>query len=265
MAVNNYWMAMVTLGLIMQYRFTHVSQQETNSRVSYWQKRLLFLQAGNPVITRWRLLAGFIELPFGVNLRILPDAIDTFIKMSDRFFPDPVYGLSVAFQDLMGSQIELGLGDQSDFAKVGKNERNSFFSVRATRDISALNGVRFAASILQGPDDDRRLSVGMFNVSQTGAVTGLEWVRSGKKVSGVLSKSDQLIRFQYADNYAANKRWLFEYEDEFTNYWITSLGYEKSYPLWVRTKFGAVASYYKSRDEARHSHLVLTLGCGGEL
>ena len=231
----------------------------------YWQKRWFFLQLGNPVLTRWRLSLGSVALPFGLNLVILPDVLDAFVKRSDRFFPDPVYGFSAAYQDLMGAQFEFGQGDISDLKGITPTQKNKIFSVRATKDISALNGVRFAVSGLQAPNDDRRLSVGMFNVSRTHALTGIEWVRQGKGIAGVLNKSDQLIRFQYADDSAAEKRWLFEYEDEFINYWLTSIGYEKHYLHVVKTTLSTIVSYYKSRDPAQHSHMIITLGYGGEL
>ena len=249
----------------IMYRTMHYPPSEEKQNENLWAQKNFFFQIGNPTMTRWRSLIGFLDLPFAINLSVLPEAIRAFVKKSDRFFPSPVYGYNASFQDLMGSQIEFAVGDSSSFKEITPYRRNKMVSIRASKDISALNGVRFSLSGFEGPANDRRLSVSMVNSSPNQALTAIEWTRLGKKATGVLTKSDQLIRFQYSEDPESEKRWLFEYEDEFRNYWLTSMGYEKKLLQMSGATIKSTISFYRSRDSSQQSHLILTFGCGGKL
>jgi hypothetical protein len=221
--------------------------------------RALFLGLGNQALTRWNGQIGYFSLPFGLNLASTWQLFDKAIK-TNRFREFSRYSTQVSYLDLFGAQMDLALSPSLDTQTTAS-------SIRIMKDLAALNGVRLVVSALTDNVKGRKIGFGMLNRSLTGSVTGMEFVRQDERHwSGVLSSKNQLIRAHLYQTDKKRGQYIFEYEDDFREYWMTTFGYRIPEPSRAQKySVGASMSLYHDRVQGRATHAVLVVGMRGNL
>lgn len=248
-------------GRFKAYRFSTPKskiEEETES---------LFLQIGNVTLNRFRFSIGRLYLPFGLDLRPLPEIYDAIYKTRGYWLSAP-YGARIGWEDLRNVQFDLGVTtDRKTFDSFQGDENvedpRMQWSARIMIDIAALGGTRFIFSALDDNPNERRVGGAIMTRDSNGGVTAFEWVRRYFRPKPVDRAFDQIVRFQYAGNRESTFNWVFEYEDEFKSKWLATLGYEHKVTSYGRLRLHA--SYVKPRTSADVPHWVSVMGVEASL
>lgn len=248
-------------GRVNAYRFSMPqggAEKETES---------LFLQVGNVTLHRFRLAMGRLNLPFGLDLRPLPEIYGAIYKTRAYWLSAP-YGVRIGWEDLRNVQFDVGVVtdkktlDGMQGEDKPKDPRMQW-SARVMVDIAALGGTRFIFSLMDDNPNERRVGGAIMTRDTTGGITAFEWVRRYFRPKPIDRAFDQILRFQYVGNRANPFNWLFEYEDEFKHQWLASLGFEHSFFRYGRLRL--TTSYVKPRTVADVPHWLATAGVQAEL
>jgi hypothetical protein len=207
----------------------------------------LNLRLGNPALSRWRISAGRVAIPFGVNLRPLPPVFDQWT--SGRYWDGLPFGARVTWDDQIGSTLEVagvkGSGAQG-------------FAIRGSQDLSALEGIRILGSYYVEDGGERRVGIGMLNVNNAGDATNLEIIRLRTTPNGLAHEDEQLIRLAYLGAFRSGKRWAVEYDDQRKISRMGTFGFDTL--VWKRLLLRVALSYSKSEVKGVKSFWIATGG-----
>ena len=229
--------------------------------------RYLFAQLGNATLGRFRVSAGHIDLPFGLNPHNLPEIYyDTYI--SDQFWRSPPYGVRLGTDN--GTDLKFDFGFSYDKPRnmvsaegVVSKEQERANSVRLMYDVPALSGTRFILSLMEHSTAERKYGAALINRSPERAVTSVEWVR--RKVSDDTTSKDfeQLTRLSIRGPDRGSGVGVFEYEDQYPRHWLTTFAYEHFVAQYLSARGGI--SYRRARRIDDVNHWVFTVGVQGHL
>lgn len=227
----------------------------------------LFMQIGNVTLNRFRFALGKINLPFGLDLRPLPEVYDVIYKNRGFWLSAP-YGVRMGWEDLRNVQFDVGVVTDKKTLDGMQGEKNPKdprmqWSARIMVDIAALGGTRFLFSLMDENPNERRVGGAIMTRDTTGGTTAFEWVRRYFRPKPIDRAFDQIVRFQYIGNRDSPISWVFEFEDEFKHQWITTLGLERGFARYGRFKL--TTSYVKPRTAADVPHWLAIAGVQAEL
>lgn len=196
-------------GIARQY--LPATEQTEASRVEL--PEMIVAQLGNPAFHKFRLLAGRMQLPFGVNYSRV---MENYRLLEDRdFWQSPPHGVQAIYDNLRDVTVEVGIGTNEYSKKTIRQERlrRLAASVRSSIDFPALDGSRLIFSGYVEENGSERIGFGFVTVSGRGDLTQFEWVRLRLTPDDDDSRSDQMFRLGYLSNWRNKTRWAFQYDD----------------------------------------------------
>jgi len=219
----------------------------------------LYLQLGNVGLDRYRLSAGKMDAPFGLNDQTLMDIYYVTYK-NDDFWQTPPYAARLTIDNQTDIQFDFGYATGKDSVKEGVilvNDRNAY-TMRLLVDIPALEGTRFVFSGYRDNHHQKRYGAALLNNSK-GATTAFEWIRIPPVTPEDPAPFQQLLRLTYFGHRIERKpRFLFEYEDELRVHWLTTMGYDIPMTDYGLLRFAI--SYFKARRVGDVNHWRWTGG-----
>ncbi len=227
----------------------------------------LFLQVGNVALSRFRFSIGRLRLPFGLDLRPLPEIYDAIYKNRDYWRSVP-YGARIGWEDLRNIQFDIGAAtDKKTFDSFQGEEKpkdpRMQWSARIMIDIAALGGTRFIFSAMDDNPNERRVGGAIMTRDISGGMSAFEWTRRYFRPKPDDRAFDQILRFQYVGDRENVFNWVFEYEDEFKSKWLATIGYEHRLTDYGRLRLNA--TYVKPRTEADVPHWLGVAGVQASL
>ena len=241
-------------------QMSHLEWQQDGSRAVRGERSTesLFVQIGNPVMSRFRLSTGITRMPFGMNLRHLPQIYRELYR-SERFWQHPRYVVRLGLEDFRSNQLDLGYAVSRNPLDSDDEERPRLeaMSMRYVFDIAALGGTRFVLSGMQVMGGERRGGAGVMNVNEDGARFFLEWVRiyplNGDRLF------EQVLRLAITPD-PRRKGLIFEYEDELKRHWLSTLGYQYPVNDWLPLRLAATWVKPRKSDTPNHWFGMVSLG-----
>jgi hypothetical protein len=233
----------------------------------------LFIQVGNRTLTKFGLALGRLDMPFGTDHRPQMEIFDLgFRNLNYWNFPD--YVANISYDNLVDARIEVAYGsselslggeveERSERSKrdsaIRREQSREAVAVRASYDLSALEGSRLAFSLYEERDQARRFGISLANRGSNDRKSSLEWVRTGT-THRQDKNFQQLFRLTHATGFRAGNRTLFEFELDHKNYRLVTVGYDKRVVTGMMLR--AAASYYweDSNDDIDNDGLLLSLG-----
>lgn len=214
----------------------------------------VYLSVGHPVKSRWRVMLGKLDLPFGLNFNQASDLIRKLYKRS-FFWKSAKSSVVFSYTDLVGTALELAWSDhivdrEGEGAVTG-------LSARFSSDISALGGTKLIMSYYKDDNRLRKFGFAALNATRIG-VTTFEWLRYRDENHSGNYPFHQLIRFSGVTSFKNSSRWLFEYEDDLELYYLTQLGYDYRIVASFLMRFDL--GYYRSRFGETNNHWMYGLG-----
>ena len=220
------------------------------------------LQIGNPAIDRYRVTAGRMRLPFGIDSSQAPQFYQD--KENRRFWRSPTDGGYLTFDDLRRLRFDAGLAI-SEISRLNPKTQqppryaaDKAFSLRAALDVSALEGTRVVASVYGAEMGERRYGLGLINTNQKGDYTAFEFARRQVFSSGQLRPFEQLLRLAYSSAWQRNARWVMQFDDERLRFRRIVFDYERMLLPHLYSKFAI--SYLRATDGSRVSRWAFTFG-----
>jgi hypothetical protein len=209
------------------------------------------LQIGNPALDKWRLTGGRTRLPVGIDQSLAPEMYQ--LLENRRLWQSPPYGAYLTFDDLRAFRVDLGYGTnelngkrEADYPQTEPAPGSTLIpvqhaaSLRASYDLSALEGTRVLASAYAEKGGERHFGAGIINRNSHDDLTEFEFIRRLTTPDGRLAPFEQLLRLLYASAWHSDRRWVVEVDDER-----------------FRFRRGILDSDFKAWD-----HLILRLGAG---
>lgn len=205
------------------------------------------VQVGNPAIQHFRLIAGRMRLPFGIDHSEAPEHYRAFENR--RFWESPDAGVAIAMDDQRAYTFELG-ASTNNWQRKGVEERlderrqreadetgepspalspeeeNPYKEIALERridhavsarfgvDFSALDGSRLLFSGYGEKKGVRRFGAGFVTVSRKDDVTEFEFVRRLTTPGGKEMPFEQLLRVGYTAAWRGDTRWVVQFDDE---------------------------------------------------
>ena len=227
------------------------------------------VQIGSPVLSRFRLTAGRLRLPFGIDNSEAPQFYQA---LENRLlWHSPDLGGYLTYDDLRRWRFDIGFAEndrselrrrQDGAADDGVIDRA--LSIRAMLDISALEGTRLLLSGYAAERGERRFGFGMVNVNHKGDATEFEFVRRLTTPSGRLQPFEQVLRLGYIQAWQGTRRWVIQFDDERLRFRriVVDFDYQVLSHLTLRTAIG-----YRQRSDgiSRASRTTLSLGLEAKL
>lgn len=221
----------------------------------------LIVAVGNPALHRFRLLAGSFYAPFGLNLETHMGASEGFYE-SEHFFRTPRRTVSLSYEDLAGTRLEVSVAVGERGLKPGETKEDEGLGVRLTHDLSAVGGVRMILSHYVSDDGGRRYGFAVLHNHIRSGETAIEWVRYFRRESGPYP-FDQLIQLHYLSTYQNDTRWRFDYRDELERFYLIRLFAEHRLAKNLTLKMGV--GYYKKRFQNGVNHWFSQAGLEAKL
>ncbi|MFW7378080.1 MAG: hypothetical protein ACOH5I_04670 [Oligoflexus sp.] len=188
----------------------------------YWAAA--FLQIGNPILQDWHGSFGLIDLPFGLDARLVSETIRTL--KTDHYWHQRMAGGRITWIRHDRTVLEVGLGHtRSQNAELHDlKSQKSTWSFRLSKDLPALSGTKLALSYAREEKLFQSFGFASFNHSREGQ-TSFEWVRK-IPLDDPDENFSQIFRLNYRSLWQKQRRWYFEYESERDYMWMLTLGYE---------------------------------------
>ena len=252
------WLSMHVLGRWRDIR--SLSRKLEYSRSHFTD--FAVLQIGNPAIDRYRVTAGRMRLPFGIDTSQAPQFYQD--KENRGFWRSPTDGGYLTFDDLRRLRFDAGLA-VSKISRLDPKSRQPHtdaaekaISVRAALDVSALEGTRIVASVYGAEMGERRYGLGLINTNQKGDYTAFEFARRQIFSSGRLRPFEQLLRLAYTSAWQRNARWVMQFDDERLRFRRIVFDYERVILPHLNSKLAI--SYLRATDGSRVSRWAFTCG-----
>lgn len=153
----------------IQATFNHFFLENPTNREQN-EVDLVAARFGNSALSRFEISIGKQKMPFGLDLKSI-QGISPFFDTRE-FWPDAAYGFVTTFDDQQAFTGQVGAG----LASVSGREWQS--SVRLIQDISALNGIRFIASLWGQSTGERNAGISLVNANANKNTLNIEWVRT---------------------------------------------------------------------------------------
>jgi hypothetical protein len=213
------------------------------------------IRIGNPVLHKWRLTAGSVQLPFGIDLTGTTQFYQSFENRG--FWASPPQSMIISYDDFNYFQAEIGYGSSRFRQRYARADRvevpdQDAVSGKIMYDFSALDGSRVVISTHQDLTiGTRKMGLGFINTSRKGDITLLEFVRTnfGLDGSGDGDQFMQLIRFGYISIWRGNSRWVVQIDDERLAKRMGTLTYDIK--NWGYVVFRNSIIYYRSASDDR--------------
>ena len=252
------WLSMHVLG---RWRDVHSLNRKLEYSRSHFTD-FAVLQIGNPAIDRYRVTAGRMRLPFGIDTSQAPQFYQD--KENRGFWRSPTDGGYLTFDDLRRLRLDAGLAI-SEISRLDPKARlapryatDKAFSLRAALDVSALEGTRILASVYGAEMGERRYGLGLINTNQKGDYTAFEFARRQIFSSGLLRPFEQLLRLAYTSAWQRNARWVMQFDDERLRFRRVVFDYERVILPHLNSKIAI--SYLRATDGSRASRWGFTCG-----
>jgi len=136
-----------------------------------------FVQLGNNAVSKVRLAAGKMPMPFGLNYQVLPEIFNQVIK-KDHYWDAPEWVGKLTIDNLVSSQYDVAyaIDKKNKDGEGSKTEDGDVLravSARMMFDIGALAGFRVILSGYGEKQGQRRMGVGFFTISENGDATSI--------------------------------------------------------------------------------------------
>jgi hypothetical protein len=232
------------------------------------------LRLGNPVVHHFRLTAGRMELPFGVNTSSVTESYK--ISENKEFWNSPDYATVATIDTQTALQLDIGyarnkLNPENDVKnpeellpqEVDGNEKdkqlNQAVSLRMMYDTAALDGSRFVISGYGESEGIRRLGFGFIVVSAKADKTNAEIIRRMATPKGFAAPSEQLIRVGYTGAWRGQTRWAVQFDDESHRHRMGTIGHDLLFYNHMIMRFAVSHSKSESGDGIRRWYLTTGL------
>ena len=252
-------------GTWIRKRLFRISQQ--NSQKDDTRPQDVFLQVGNPAVNKFRLSAGKMHLPFGIDDRPLVEIMDE-LKPTN-YWRSPKWGAKLHYDTLVSSQYEIGYATTKLPEEGGIKEKstdnqsdvidNEALSLRSMFDVTATDSFRFVVSGYGDRLGQRRLGFGFVTMTHKGDGTIFEWVRLRHTPDGKGPEEyDQIFRLTHTGRFQSGTRWLGEYEDQRLDYRRLVLGHDFFLPDYGL--FRLSAAFTREVRPERHDYFLIITG-----
>jgi hypothetical protein len=229
------------------------------------------MQLGDPVLSKVRLTAGRARLPFGVDLTDAPQ----FYQMRENrlLWLSPPDSAWLTLDDLKMVKVEAGVAT-NELKRKGKivgpppsgevPPTENAASIRASVDLSALEGTRLVASGYGDKGGERRFGAGVINRNRKGDFTDFEFVRRLTTPDGHAAPFQQLLRIGYTSAWNGSGRFVAQFDDEQLRFRRGILDYDVR-GLADHMIFRVGASYTKDESGAHANRWALITGLEADL
>lgn len=234
------------------------------------EAELAVVQIGNPVLHRFFLQAGRLQLPFGIDKTWAPESYRLYENRN--FWSSPKYGAALGIDNKINTRLDIAYAEAprtntpqsaSDDADPRSQRGISATSLRLSYDISALDGSRIVLSGYGENRGVRKMGLGLINVSRRADTTEVEIARRLTETTGTEEPFQQLIRIAYGGAFRGAGRWIVQFDDERFRFRMGTVGEEFRIKNYGLLRVGVV--YQKSETGDGKRRWMLTSGLGAQL